>query len=170
MRMTFLGRICRRNKTSERSSTMEMPTGAKRFPVKGVKEIHNHGRMSAVGDGTLIHRGWGERVRAWRISQRKRKQFQRRGEVGEPTNPDPRRSKESQGGCIKIGRGKIRGRGRCKEKGRRKVWTKILNLLNVFVVVKLATTRCNVPMTLCVISVRNLGIWQRNAVADSLRR
>jgi hypothetical protein len=62
MRMTFLGRICRRNKNSERSSTVEKPVDAMRFLVRGVKAFHNHGGMSAVEDGTLIHRGWEREV------------------------------------------------------------------------------------------------------------
>jgi hypothetical protein len=62
MRMTSLGRICRRNKNSEQSSTVETPVSVMRFLVRGMKAFRNHGGMSDVEDGTLIHRGWEREV------------------------------------------------------------------------------------------------------------
>jgi hypothetical protein len=58
MRMISLGRICRRNKNSDRSSIVETPVGVRRFRIRGVKAFHILGGRSDAEDGILTHRVW----------------------------------------------------------------------------------------------------------------
>jgi hypothetical protein len=111
MRMTFLGRICRRNKNSDRSSIVETPVGVRRFLVRGVKVFCILGGMSDVEEGILIHRVWEIGVLIVVDSLEEEEPASEEREAGEPTHLDLRSSKESQGGCFKTGCSKSRGRG-----------------------------------------------------------